>query len=46
MGNPYSNSGVFICGIKNGKIQSFREYLDLAPTLRVNRELEAMKAKR
>jgi len=41
MGNPYSNLGVFIIELKDEKIQSFREYLDLSPTKLVAEELKA-----
>ena len=43
MGNPYSNLGVFIVELKDEKIQSFREYLDLTPTKLVAEELKTKK---
>ncbi len=43
MGNPYSNLGVFIIEVKNDKILSFREYLDLSPTKVVAEELKTLK---
>jgi uncharacterized protein (TIGR02246 family) len=46
MGNPYSNQGVFIFSVESGKIQSFREYLDLGPPAQVRKELRMKKERK